>query len=298
MEKYYSKDGIDIYNCDNIELLKSIDSNSVDLIYSDILYNTRKNFDDYNDNLGSSFEAIEWYRPRFIEMKRILKDNGSIYIHCNWRLDSYIRMLLDEIFGEDCFKNRIYRKHSHMRSAFKNYDSQIDIILYYVKNKNDYTFNDKTDIKTKIVPLYENGSVVNDYELNINGKLINLSKINKHWLLEKSEVENMISKDEVLIIDNLPYRKYNTVTISNIWDEEEMIDNYSRVKESNSYDTPKPLAVLERIINISSNEGDTVADFFLGGGTTAVVCKKLNRKGIFCDISKKACDTTIKKLNE
>ena len=298
MEKYYSKDGIDIYNCDNIDLLKSLESESVDLIYSDILYNTKKNFNDYNDNLGSSIEAINWYRPRFIEMKRILKSNGSIYIHCNWRLDSYIRILLDEIFGEDCFKNRIYRKHSHMRSAFKNYDSQMDIILYYVKDKNNYKFNDEIDIKTKVVPLYENGLVVNDYVLEFNDNIIDLSKYNKHWLLDKSEVENMVLKDEIVILDNLPYRKYNTVTISNIWDEEEMIDNYSRIKDSNSYDTPKPLAVLERIIKCSSNEDDTVADFFLGGGTTAVVCKNLKRKGVFCDISKKACDVTIKKLSE
>ena len=84
--------------------------------------------------------------------------------------------------------------------------------------------------------------------------------------------------------------------IGNLWAEDDMLDNYNRNKIADTYDTPKPEAILERIIKICSNEGNTVADFFLGGGTTAVVSKKLKRKGIYCDINKKACDVTIDKL--
>ena len=98
-QKYYDKNNQTIYNCDNLELLKNLKDNSINLIYCDILYNTGKVFDDYNDNLGGPSEAMEWYRPRLIEMKRVLKENGSIFLHCNWRIDSYIRMLMDEIFG-------------------------------------------------------------------------------------------------------------------------------------------------------------------------------------------------------
>ena len=90
MKKYYNKNNQIIYNCDNLELIKSLEDNSINLIYCDILYNTGKVFDDYNDNLGGPSEAMEWYRPRLIEMKRVLKDNGSIFLHCNWRIDSYI----------------------------------------------------------------------------------------------------------------------------------------------------------------------------------------------------------------
>jgi len=75
-----------------------------------------------------------------------------------------------------------------------------------------------------------------------------------------------------------------------------MLDQYSRTDTAEAYDTPKPDAVLGRIITMCSNEGDTVADFFMGGGTTAVIAKKLKRKGIFCDISEKACEVTIQKL--
>jgi DNA modification methylase len=75
-----------------------------------------------------------------------------------------------------------------------------------------------------------------------------------------------------------------------------MLDTYTRTGNDTGYDTPKPEAVLERIIKMASNEGDIVADFFLGGGTTAVVTRKLNRRGVFCDINPKACEVTVEKL--
>jgi DNA modification methylase len=77
-----------------------------------------------------------------------------------------------------------------------------------------------------------------------------------------------------------------------------MWDTYSRTNLADAYDTPKPEAVLERIISKCSNPGDTVADFFMGGGTTAVVAKKLGRKFIGCDKNDKACKVTVSKLNE
>jgi len=88
---------------------------------------------------------------------------------------------------------------------------------------------------------------------------------------------------ELILIDGLPYRKTYTVPIGNLWDEKEMLDPYSRTKTSEGYDTPKPSSLLKRIIEISSNEGDVVADFFMGGGTTVIETLKAKRKGIFCD---------------
>lgn len=122
----FNKRGIKIFKGDNQEILENIASNSINLTYCDILYNSGKIFDDYSDNLGSPKEAVEWYRPRVKEMYRTLDKHGSMYIHCNWRLDSYIRVLMDEIFGRENFRNRIYRKHSKTRDFVENYDSQID----------------------------------------------------------------------------------------------------------------------------------------------------------------------------
>lgn len=299
MKKYYDKDNQVIYNCDNIDLLKSLPSESVDLIYSDILYNTGKVFDDYNDNLGSPSDAIEWYKPRIIEMKRILKPNGSIFLHCNWRLDSYMRILMDQIFGVPNFRNRIYRKHSNERGFYANFDSQVDIILYYVKDSKNFVFNELKDDNERVSPLFENGYVEErSKDIIIDGMKINFKEKNKHSLVSERKLRELYDKNELILIDNLPYRKSFVKPIGNLWDEDNMLDEYNRGKIAESYDTPKPYDVVERIIKMCSNPGDTIADFFLGGGTTAVVAKSLNRKGIYCDINKKACDVTIQKLSK
>lgn len=298
MEPYYDKNNIVIYHKDNLDVLRSLADESINLIYCDILYNTGKTFDDYNDNLGTSLQAVEWYRPRFIEMKRVLTKNGSIFIHCNWRLDSYIRILMDEIFGERAFRNRIYRKHSEIRGFYHNFDSQIDIILYYVKDPQNFVFHEKHGSHARIVPLFENGYMEGRSEMRyFNGLPIILSDINKHWLVSQSQFDQMIRNNEVKLINDLPYRFSNVSPIGNLWNEPEMLDDYTRTDTAKVYDTPKPHAILERIIVTCSNEGDTVGDFFLGGGTTAVVTQRLKRKGIFCDINENACKATITKLN-
>ncbi|MBQ5341551.1 MAG: site-specific DNA-methyltransferase, partial [Oscillospiraceae bacterium] len=142
MGLYYENEGARVYLEDNLELLRELPEGSVNLIYCDILYNTGKVFDDYSDDLGTPDEATEWYRPRIEQMRRVLAPNGSIFIHCNWRMDSYMRILMDEVFGTKCFRNRIYRKHSRERGFYANFDSQMDIILYYVKNPRKFVFHE------------------------------------------------------------------------------------------------------------------------------------------------------------
>ena len=299
MSLYYQDGGIQIYHEDNIELLRRLPNRSINLIYCDILYNTGKEFDDYSDNLGSPKEAIEWYRPRIEEMKRVLTDDGSIFIHCNWRLDSYMRILMDEIFGGRNFRNRIHRKHSGERGFYENFDSQVDTILYYVKDNENFVFKEMHGTMPKVVPLFENGYLEERSETRIfRGVEINLAERNKHWLISQKQFDNMIKKGQVQIVNGLPYRFSTVIPVGNLWIEDCMLDNYTRTDTAEVYDTPKPDAVLERIISICSNEGDTVADFFMGGGTTAVVAKRLNRKGIFCDINKKACCTAVLKLEK
>ena len=297
MSLYYDNDGVRIYREDNLELLRELPAGSVNLIYCDILYNTGKVFDDYSDDLGTPVEATEWYRPRIEEMKRVLTKNGSIFIHCNWRMDSYMRILMDEIFGTNCFRNRIYRKHSNERGFYANFDSQMDIILYYVKDPRNFVFHELRGDVNRIVPLYENGDLPGrDDVRTIDGVTIDLKAINKHWLVSAAQFRDMQAAGEVQLIDGLPYRFSNVIPVGNLWSGPEMLDTYTRTGVAEAYDTPKPEAVLDRIIRIASDPGDLVADFFLGGGTTAVVAKKLGRRFIGCDISEKACEITVKKL--
>lgn len=121
---------------------------------------------------------MEWYRPRIEEMYRVLSKTGSIYLQCNWRLGSYIRLLLDEIFGFHNFKNRIYRKHSETRGFMENYDSEVDIILYYTKDRNNYTFNEITGDNLNIIPVYKNG-YIKEKSFNFEYKDFKFSPIEK-----------------------------------------------------------------------------------------------------------------------
>jgi len=132
-----------VYCMDNLKLMKQMEDGSVDLIYCDILYNTGKKFDDFDDNLGSPQEAIEWYRPRIREMHRVLKDTGSIYLQCDSNLVHYLKVEMDKVFGIKNFQRDIIWRIgwvSGYKTQAKNWIRNHDNILYYTKS-NKFTFN-------------------------------------------------------------------------------------------------------------------------------------------------------------
>lgn len=130
-----------IRQCDNIELLKELPDNFIDLIYSDVLYNTGKDFEDYSDKLGSPSEAIEWYTNRLIEMKRVLKETGLIYIQCDCNLSHYLKIELDSIFGINNFRNEIIWYYNSAPRKKKDFGSRHDTVFRYSKTDN-YYFNE------------------------------------------------------------------------------------------------------------------------------------------------------------
>ena len=132
-----------VFQKDNLELMRQMEDESVDLIYCDILYNTGKKFDDFDDNLGSPQEAIEWYRPRLLEMHRVLKDTGSIYLQCDSNLVHYLKVEMDRIFGLENFQRDIIWRIgwvSGFKSMAKNWIRNHANILVYTKTSN-FTFN-------------------------------------------------------------------------------------------------------------------------------------------------------------
>ena len=129
-----------VYYMDNLELLKQMQDESVDLIYCDILYNTGKKFRDYDDDLGTTQQAIEWYRPRIIEMKRILKDTGSVYLQCDYRLVHYLKVEMDNIFGVENFQNDIVWCYNGGGVTKKRFNKKHDNILFY-SNSSEFNFN-------------------------------------------------------------------------------------------------------------------------------------------------------------
>lgn len=241
---------------DNLELMKQLPDESIDLIYCDILYNTGKKFKDYDDNLGTPQEAMEWYKPRLIEMKRLLKDTGSIYLQCDYRLVHYLKVEMDEIFGFNNFRNEIIWHYKSMSNTKKFFPRKHDDILFYTKS-NDYIFN------------YENDTVQIPYS---------------EATLKRSKTKAGFNNDKA------NYLKSDKYLIEDVWSD------ISFLKNGVVYNTQKPKALLERIIETSSNKNNIVADFFCGSGTTCEVAKQLGRNYLGCDINQKAIDITYNRL--
>lgn len=223
---------------DNLDLMKQLPKNSIGLIYCDILYGTGRKFKDYQDLKADRRIIQDFYTPRINEMHRILLDTGSIYIHMDWRISHWIRLIMDDVFGFDNFRNEIIWKYGLGGSGNKEFAKKHDNILFYTKS-NQYTFNLQYEPATSNM---------------LKGKMKKMTDV---W--------------EVPTLNNM-------------------------AKERIGYDTQKPKSLLERIIKASSNQGDLVADFFCGSGTTCIVAKELGRNYLGCDINKRAIDITYDRL--
>ena len=159
-----------LFNEDNLEVLKRLPDECIDLIYCDILYNTGKRFKDYDDNLGTPQEAVLWYKPRLLEMQRVLKKDGSVYLQCDYRLVHYLKIEMDNIFGLNNFRNEIIWSYNWGGRPKDNFAKKHDNILYYTKTTDFYFNGDdicipyKTDIKGRKNALvskekYEKGQI-------------------------------------------------------------------------------------------------------------------------------------------
>ena len=252
---------------DNLELLLSQPDESVDLIYCDILYGTGRNFGDYQDLKPIRSEIEAHYLPRIKEMHRVLKSTGSIYLQMDTRINHWMRCIMDDIFKYDNFRTEIVWFYNSQGKTDKEWNRKHDVILYYTKGK-QWTFNAK-DVMDSITDLT--------------------------YKRFKSEIDK---KGYYTCFKNGKEYKYYLENGSLPKDWFEDVTYISRNnKELTGYPTQKPKALIERLIKASSNEGDTVADYYLGSGTTAVVCKELNRNFIGCDINPKAIEITNTRLD-
>ena len=216
----------------------------------------------YRDTWGKGADSfIAMIYERLSLMRDLLADDGSVYVHCDWRVNSYIRLVLDELFGKDNFVNEIIWCTTGASRVDKNFPRKHDTILFYSKSEN-YTFN-KDDIR---IP-YAEGSLD-----RANRNVIATGGMN----FEKIELNKSGKVPEDFWLDIQRAARYPG--------------------ENVGYPTQKSIKLLERIIKVSSNEGNLVADFFCGSGTTAAVAEKLGRKWIATDLGKFALHTTRKRM--
>lgn len=305
---------IDIRNCDNLELLKSIPDNSVDLIYCDILYGTGRNFGDYKDLKPIRSEIDNHYIPRISEMHRVMKSTGSIWLQMDSRIDHWLRCILDEVFGYTNFVNSIVWKRSNgMNTSSKLYEIT-DRILFYSKTKN-YTFHPQyKELGRVSINRYNKQDDQGVFMLtNIQSKKnfkfegdvrtvkgeIYKNKPGFGWDWSQETLDKNMQKG--ILVDTssgtIQYKRYLKGSlgsqISTLWDDIGCITSTRDL-----YATQKPISLLERIIKTGSNPGDLVADFYLGSGTTAEACVKLDRGFIGCDINPNAVRIAEDRINK
>jgi len=200
-------------------------------------------------------------------MYDLLAEDGSIYVHCDYRVNSYIRMILDDIFGKENFQNQIIWHYRRWTAISGNYQKLHDVIFFYSKNSN-YIFN---------TPFEPYGDwIKKDYQYT--------DKDGKRWRWHT--------------VKGVRYKVYleneeKGVKMGDVWEIPYIV---STAIERLGYPTQKPEALLERIIKTSSNENDLVADFFCGSGTTCAVAEKLARKWVGTDLSRFAIHTTRKRM--
>lgn len=224
--------------------------------------------------------------PRLMLMKELLSKKGSIYVHIDWHIGAYVKIILDDIFEKDNFRNEIIWKRGTVKGAKavgNQYARNHDMILYYSRS-NDYVYH------TQYLP-YTEEYIKQRYTKDDNDgrgpytdqaigtrseeSLKELEKDNRIFVTSngKRRVKYYLSEAKGIALDD----SWNDISEVN-----------SMAKENVGYATQKPEPLLERIIKASSNEGDLVCDFFGGSGTTAAVAEKLSRRWITCDIGKPA----------
>lgn len=288
-EVYGDKESIDfnkIFWGDNFQVLSHLLKEyrgKIKLVYIDPPFDSKA---DYMKKISFKWQKIKWIEQNLLEEKQysdirwkdeylqymyerllllreLLSDNGSIYLHCDYHKSHHLRCLMDEVFGEENFINEVvWGYHTGMRVE-SYWNRKHDTLLVYWKTKN-FIFN--AQYEERIYPFKP--SMQSDWGATIEEIL------NKDW------IPTWIFKSKLLCRD--------------VWDISQV---FNMSNEYSAYPTQKPEALLERIINGSSNVWDIVMDCFMGSGTTCAVAQKLWRRWIGCDINTGAINTTIKRLN-
>lgn len=235
----------------------------------------------YRDTWGRGADSfISMIYERLILMRDLLAEDGAIYVHCDWRVNAHIRAALDEIFGTDNLRNElVWCYKTSLRASPNSFGRDHDSIYFYSRSAQHLIHPDKTDFPSSESTVKrwgpyadENGFVSNKHFAGSGSTIINTEDETQGF-----NINHGIPRDWWTISANVS--KGNTTEVA-----------------AGKYPTQKPAALLERIIKASSNEGDLVADFFTGSGTTAAVAEKLGRKWIASDLGKFAIHTTRKRL--
>lgn len=240
----------------------------------------------YTD-IWTNDQYLQFMYERLILMKELLTDNGSIYVHCDWRMNGYIRLVLDEVFGKTNLVNEIVWFYRRWAASSNGFQSMHDTILFYSKTDNmifNKQYVETSDTRSDMKRGYNTNTYMSD------GLRKRQIIVEDRQVFDKAVQENKIDLSKY---ERVVYREQKGTLAFDVF--EIPIIN-PQAKERVGYPTQKPEALLERIIKASSNPGDIVFDCFMGSGTTQAAAMKLGRRFIGADINLGAVETTTKRL--
>lgn len=317
-----------IFCGDNLELLTQFADESVDLIYIDPPFNSNRVYETFwgetkekrafEDRHESTNAYINYMLPRCRELARVLKKTGSFYCHCDWHASHYVKVMLDQIFGENGFRSEIiWRRNAAKGLAFKGFPNNHDSIFYYTASE-EFTWNrpflpyDSENLDEKTAKKYchkdPDGRVYRLSDLNNpNRNRPNLTYeflgVTRVWRWTKERMQ--AAYEAGLVVQTKPgtvpqLKRYLDEQagrpIDDVWTDISPIN--SQAIERVGFPTQKPLALLERIIKASSNPDDIVLDAFCGCGTALVAAQRLGRRWIGIDSSPTACRVMADRLRK
>ena len=243
----------------------------------------------YRDTWGKGTDSyLHMMYERLTLMRDLLSERGSIYVHCDWRMSGMLKLIMDEVFGDENYRNEIIWHYRRWTAASNTFQKMHDSIHWYTRTSN-YQLH-----KVFVEPT-EGQKRKHDKGWDRNSVIIGGKRQPQLIVYDKEKVQEAIrlgriDPDEFARIIYVDTGKTIAPDVWNI----NFINSQSR--ERTGYNTQKPEALLERIIKASSNEGDLVADFFCGSGTTLAVAEKLGRRWIGADLGRYAIHTTRKRL--
>jgi DNA modification methylase len=320
---------------DNLEILKGLDPETIDLIYLDPPFFSNRNYEiiwgdsgeirSFQDRWSGGIDHyISWLKERVEQMYRTLKPTGSIFLHCDWHANAYIKVyVLDKIFGEDNFRGEIiWQRHNSHNDATKKLAVLKDTIWYYTKTSKNIYNPVYGDLSEKYIDewyKFDDNDGKGKYQLgdmaspnprpNMMYEWQGFSFPAKGWRYEKETMQKLHEEGKIYYPKdtngNLDFTKrprlkrylseQNGQLLGDIWTDIQNVQSQS--SERIGYPTQKPEALLERIIKMASNEGDTILDPFMGGGTTIAVADRLNRQWIGIDQSVQAVKVSELRLS-
>ena len=229
----------------------------------------------YGDVLDKE-KYINWMYENLMAIKSIMNENASIYLHLDWHIVHYVKILMDEIFGEDNFRNDIAWHYSGWNKKLKtSFEKRHDTILYYCADDEGTNFNS----------FFEQWESEEEYIKKRKQKPLTDEDGRRYVLSDAGGGKRVKRYLDEAIKDG--------VVVDDVWDIDKINNS---AKESVDYSTQKPEVLIERIVTASSNKHMVVADFFGGSGVTAAVANKLGRKFVHCDIGLNSIQTTRDRL--